>query len=230
LRIGNSSFAFYDLSPVMDFTKSAGFLLGPLSAITLHELVLRRVEVDHLAIPIAVTSSVAYWTFVHYSGFVFATAIAASFWIPLWLYMGAYRAFFHPLRNYAGPFGARLSRWWTVKQNWDTDLHFHRVQQQLQKKYGDYVRTGRWNENHSSDVDKLILTRLGPRELTIFDVDAIPFVLGVQAKTSKGPLFDIMEKSMHLSRDKQFHRQRRRIWDNAVKTSKCDLCSDRAPY
>jgi hypothetical protein len=79
-------------------------------------------------------------------------------------------------------------------------------------------------------VDELILIYLGPRELTIFDVDAIPFILGVQAKTSKGPLFDIMEKSMHLSRDKQFHRQRRRIWDNAFKTSKCDSFSDRAPY
>jgi hypothetical protein len=57
----------------------------------------------------------------------------------------------------------------------------------------------------------------GPRELTIFDVDAIPAILGVQSKTSKGPLYDIMEKSLHLNRDKQFHRQRRRVWDNAFK-------------
>jgi len=57
--------------------------------------------------------------------------------------------------------------------------------------------------------------------LTIFDADAISTILGVQSKTSKGPLYDIMEKSLHLNRDKQFHRQRRRIWDNAFKACQC---------
>lgn len=31
-----------------------------------------------------------------------------------------------------------------------------------------------------------------------------------------------MEKSLHLNRDKAFHRQRRRIWDNAMKASLSD--------
>ncbi len=31
-----------------------------------------------------------------------------------------------------------------------------------------------------------------------------------------------MEKSLHLNRDKVFHRQRRRVWDNAMKTSLSD--------
>jgi hypothetical protein len=127
----------------MDSIQSSVLLLGPLSAIALHEVVLRRHEVDHLALPIIVTSCVAYWTLVYYVGAAYATALAASFWAPLWLYIAAYRAYFHPLREYPGPFAARLSKWWTIKQTYDTNLHFHRVQQQLQRKYGDYVRTGK---------------------------------------------------------------------------------------
>jgi hypothetical protein len=36
---------------------------------------------------------------------------------------------------------------------------------------------------------------------------------------SKGSDYDMMEKSLHMTRDKQFHRQRRRVWDNAFKAS-----------
>lgn len=120
----------------------AVLMLAPLSAVTLHEFVLRRVEVDHLTLPLCITSSAIYWTLVYYTGFYTATFVSISFWVPLWLYIVAYRVIFHPLKDYPGPFGAKLSRWWTIKQTWDSHLHYHRVQQQLQKKYGDYVRTG----------------------------------------------------------------------------------------
>ena len=48
-------------------------------------------------------------------------------------------------------------------------------------------------------------------------------MLGFQSETTKGPFYDVMEKSLHLNRDKVFHRQRRRIWDNAMKTSLSDF-------
>jgi hypothetical protein len=126
----------------MDFDSSKQILLGPLSAIAFHYLILQKVEVDHLALPIIIASCVTYGALAYGISLASATLVAASFWIPLWLTIGAYRAFFHPLRKYPGPFSARLSKWWTVKQNWNTNLHFHRVQQQMQKEYGDYVRTG----------------------------------------------------------------------------------------
>lgn len=116
--------------------------LAPLTAAIIHELVLRRIEVDHLTLPLIVTSSAVYGLLVIYTNLFAATIVAASFWGSLWLYIGAYRAFFHPLQDYPGPFGAKLSRWWTVKETWNSKLHFHRVQQRLQKEYGDYVRTG----------------------------------------------------------------------------------------
>ncbi|KAF1943290.1 cytochrome P450 [Clathrospora elynae] len=187
----------------MESVSTAVFVFAPLSAVILHELILRRIEVDHLALPILGLAITAYWGLLYYSSFIAALLVTSSFWVPLWLYIGAYRVFFHPLKDYPGPFGAKLSRWWTLKQTWDSSLHYHRVLQRLQSEHGDYVRTG-------------------PRELTIFDAAAIQSILGAQSKTSKGPFFDVMEKSLHLNRDKTFHRQRRRIWDNAMKTSLSD--------
>ncbi|KAL6706482.1 hypothetical protein ACN47E_005421 [Coniothyrium glycines] len=178
--------------------------LVPLSTIVLHELVLRRVEVDHLTLPLIATSSTVYGLLIHYTGFITATVVATCFWLPLWLYIGAYRLYFHPLKDFPGPQGAKLSKWWTLKQCWESKLHYHRTLQSLQRKYGDYVRTG-------------------PRELSIFDPAAIQQILSYQSKTSKGPFYDVMEKSLHLNRDKAFHRQRRKIWDNAMKSSLSDF-------
>ncbi|KAJ4407521.1 hypothetical protein N0V91_003789 [Didymella pomorum] len=70
----------------------------------------------------------------------------------------------------------------------------------MQKQYGDYVRTG-------------------PRELTIFDPGALQALLGPQSKTTKGPFYDILDKSLNLNRDRVWHRQRRNVWDNAYKKS-----------
>lgn len=179
---------------------TAVFVLVPLAVITLHEAVLRRVEVDHLVLPILATAGFIYLILAYFHGPLEATILTSSFWCTLGIYVSAYRVFFHPLRAYPGPLGARLSKWYTVKKVIDTKWHWHRVQQGLQKEYGDYVRTG-------------------PRELTIFDPEAIQAILGFQSKTSKGPFYDIMEKSLHLNRDRVWHRQRRKVWDNAMKTS-----------
>lgn len=184
----------------MATSSTASFVLIPLAAITLHETVLRRVEVDHLTLPILGISSAIYLLLAYCVTFFRATAIFLGFWSILWIYIGAYRAFFHPLRDYPGPIGARLSKWYTVKRVIDTRWHWHRVQQDLHKQYGDYVRTG-------------------PRELSIFDPEAVQALYGFQSRTSKGPFYDVMEKSLHLNRDRPWHRQRRKIWDNAMKTS-----------
>lgn len=187
------------LSNMANFS-AAAYVLTPLTAITFHETILRRVEVDHLVLPLLAFSSTVHIGLAYCTGISQATTLCLTFWVTLWMYIGAYRVFFHPLRNFPGPLGARLSKWYTVKKVIDTRWHWYRVQQELQKKYGDYVRTG-------------------PRELSIFDPEAVQALLGPQSKTSKGPFYDVMEKSLHLNRDKPWHRQRRRIWDNAMKTS-----------
>jgi hypothetical protein len=126
----------------MDSVPTVVFVFAPLSAVILHEFILRRMEVDHLTLSILGLSVTAYSVLVYYTGFIAATLVTSSFWVPLWLYIGGYRAFFHPLRNYPGPSGAKLSRWWTIKQTWDSNLRYYLVLQRLQSQYGDYVRTG----------------------------------------------------------------------------------------
>ncbi|KAF2632016.1 hypothetical protein BU25DRAFT_406535 [Macroventuria anomochaeta] len=172
----------------MATTSTALLILVSLAAITLHETVLRRVEIDHLTLPILAVSSTVYLVLACYAGFLQATTLFLTFWSTLWIYIGLYRTLFHPLRRYPGPLGARLSKYYTVKKVIATRWHWHRVQQDLQKQYGDYVRTG-------------------PRELCIFDPEAVQTLLGFQSKTSKGPFYDVMEKSLHLNRDRPWHRQ-----------------------
>lgn len=64
---------------------------------------------------------------------------------------------------------------------------------------------------------------IGPREISIYDPSAIQPLLGFSSLTTKGPFYDVMEKSLHLNRDKVFHRQRRRVWDNGMK--ECKFCT-----
>lgn len=70
---------------------------------------------------------------------------------------------------------------------------------------------------------KLVLINgitIGPRELVIFDPAALIPVLGSGSITGKGPFYDSLETSVSTTRDKEFHRKRRKIWDNAFK--KCE--------
>lgn len=54
-----------------------------------------------------------------------------------------YRAFLHPLHHFPGPFGAKLSKLWSLRQVIRSKSRWHRVSVELHEKYGDYVRTGR---------------------------------------------------------------------------------------
>lgn len=56
-----------------------------------------------------------------------------------------YRAFFHRLRHFPGPFGARLSKFWAVWQTVKSKARWYQVTERLHEEYGDYVRTGKSN-------------------------------------------------------------------------------------
>ena len=64
---------------------------------------------------------------------------------------------------------------------------------------------------------------IGPREISIYDPSAIQPLLGFSSMTTKGPFYDVMEKSLRLNRDKVFHHQRHRVWDNGMK--ECKFCT-----
>lgn len=68
-----------------------------------------------------------------FAGLCFNVSLVAS--------IGAYRLFFHRVRNFPGPWGAKLSRLYAVTLA-SKNLQYHLELQNLHKKYGDFVRTG----------------------------------------------------------------------------------------
>lgn len=53
-----------------------------------------------------------------------------------------YRAFFHRLRRFPGPFAARLTKLWSVYKS-AKSMKYFLVLEDVHKKYGDVVRTGK---------------------------------------------------------------------------------------
>ncbi|KAF5847145.1 hypothetical protein GGP41_003398 [Bipolaris sorokiniana] len=98
-----------------------------------HQLCAIRVEVDHLLLPGLVFSSLFFLLLTFYQGIGPTVVSYVAFWGTLSLWILLYRAFWHPLRHFPGPFGAKLSKLWTVKQAWDSRWDWHRVQQSLRK-------------------------------------------------------------------------------------------------
>jgi cytochrome P450 len=173
-------------------------------AYLLHHFVLKRVEIDHLTLQLLSVSNVGLVCASYVLGLKFAFMIWTSFYAALSGSILIYRAFSHPLRSFPGPFAAKITKWWAVKETLTSSFTYYKeVQPALWRKYGDYVRTG-------------------PRELSIFDANAIQPILGANSKTSKGPFYDVFERNVHLTRDKVWHRQRRRVWDNGMKQSLAD--------
>ncbi|KAK3898351.1 cytochrome P450 monooxygenase [Staphylotrichum tortipilum] len=114
--------------------------------------------------------------------------------------MLVYRAFFHRLSNYPGPFLARLTNFYITARSMKK-LHLFEEVQKLHAQYGDYVR-------------------LGPREISIADPEAVKIIYGSQAPVSKGPWYTLLEPRVPLfmARDKQEHARRRKVWDQGFTT------------
>lgn len=78
---------------------------------------------------------------VYDSTLQFSTLKLACFAFGLTSSILIYRAFFHRLRRFPGPFAARLSKLYAVSLS--TGLRYNIELQKLHQKYGDVVRTGR---------------------------------------------------------------------------------------
>ncbi|KAL2152874.1 hypothetical protein VTH82DRAFT_4029 [Thermothelomyces myriococcoides] len=111
-----------------------------------------------------------------------------------------YRAFFHRLRKYPGPFLARLTNFYITARSMKK-LHLFEEVQKLHEQYGDYVR-------------------LGPSELSIAEPEAVKAIYGSQSPCTKGPWYTLLEPRVPLfmARDKQEHARRRKVWDQGFTT------------
>lgn len=113
-----------------------------------------------------------------------------------------YRVSFHRLRKFPGPALAGVTSWHANILS-AKKLHNFEVIDKMHRQYGDYVR-------------------VGPRELSIKDPRALPFIYGPASQTTKGPFYDGAQPyiSVHSTRDKKDHARRRKAWDRSF-SSKC---------
>ncbi|CAK7234643.1 hypothetical protein SCUCBS95973_009004 [Sporothrix curviconia] len=126
-----------------------------------------------------------------------AIALGSSLLAGMYASMLVYRAAFHRLGRFPGPFAARLSNLWITGksiQRQDKCL----VIQDLHRKYGDIVR-------------------IGPSELSIVHAAAPEAIHANRTTCVKGPWYNILYplESLQMIRNKDVHSVRRKTWDRA---------------
>ncbi|KAK2616801.1 hypothetical protein QQS21_000178 [Conoideocrella luteorostrata] len=126
----------------------------------------------------------------HVGGYVFG----------LYISMLIYRAYFHRLHSYPGPFLAKLTNFYITALS-VRKLQLFKVVQNLHAQHGDYVR-------------------LGPSELSIADPAAVQALYGTASPTTKGPWYTLLEPRtpLFMARDKREHARRRKVWDQGFST------------
>ncbi|KAK9771404.1 hypothetical protein SCAR479_11883 [Seiridium cardinale] len=124
-------------------------------------------------------------------------SLGLSLILGIWSSMLIYRAVFHPLNRFPGPFWARLSNLYVTSLT-AKNLHLYEEIQKLHNKYGEVVR-------------------IGPSELSIITPSATSAILGNKSPCVKGPFYDIIHPviSLQMTRNKEDHAVRRKVWDRA---------------
>lgn len=145
-----------DFFPVnMEFLKASFstnlLITGATAGVIIHQ-VLRRVFIDIYPFKTVGAVVVSHWVllgvFYRYGENTLWEANRQAFelvcytMISLAVNIFVYRAFFHRLRHFPGPFGARLSKFWAVWHTVKSKARWYQVTQRLHEEYGDYVRTG----------------------------------------------------------------------------------------
>jgi hypothetical protein len=134
--------------------RSAAFSLGVLS----HVALFNRGEWDVATAKICVfvlssqvlgtTGLLHYFPGEHDTPSIAAKSVASitSFWIlGIFTSILVYRAFFHRLNSFPGPYVARLSNLYPTALS-AKSLHLYEEVQSLHKQYGDFVRLGQYHD------------------------------------------------------------------------------------
>ncbi|ROW16851.1 hypothetical protein VPNG_01522 [Cytospora leucostoma] len=112
-----------------------------------------------------------------------------------------YRTLFHRCRKFPGPLGAKISKFWSAYVA-SKNIQYYKELGNFHETYGDFVRTG-------------------PREIAIFRESALPTIYGPASKCTKSTWYsqtghDPKKASLHMTRDHNDHRNRRKAWDRGV--------------
>ncbi|KIW88830.1 uncharacterized protein Z519_10314 [Cladophialophora bantiana CBS 173.52] len=193
----------YALNVELGVTAATAFVLG----IIFHHSI-RPIEIDNRVWTLLIlfsgfnTAAFFGYAFVGQHGILAGALrlfiVDGAFLVGVYGSIAIYRLFFHRLRKFPGPWGAKLSRFWALKRSMKK-VQFNYEVEALHKQYGDFVR-------------------IGPREISINRASAIELVYGPPSKLPKSPWYsqvsdDINKTSINSTRDMHIQRQRRRAWD-----------------
>lgn len=133
-----------------------------------------------------------YHTFLRTS--LFATTFSAALLTSILLY----RILFHRCRKFPGPLGAKFSRFYAAGLA-GKNVQYYKEIAKLHKQYGDFVRTG-------------------PREVSVLRSSAVQLIYGPNSRCRKSTWYgqtgnDPAKCSIHMTRDSNSHRLRKRAWD-----------------
>ena len=128
----------------------------------------------------------------YYEAVTTAAAWCLSYIGAVFISILIYRLYFHKLKNFPGPSGARISQFWHVAKIWkkvDQFRHLDRLHQQ----YGEYVRAG-------------------PNLLSISDPDIVNVVHGPATTFDKAEWYQAGKPltTLHQMSDRVMHDKRRR--------------------
>lgn len=139
--------------------------------------------------------------------------IVLSYAASLLTSVAVYRAFFHKLRKFPGPIGARVSKFWHVGKLLGRPNF--KVLDELHQQYGDFVRTGESLRPARNQQSCSYRELLGPNEISVRSPSAMAEINGPGSRCTKAPFYDLLlpRTSIITTRNKTLHDQRRRIWD-----------------
>ncbi|ORY18831.1 cytochrome P450 67 [Clohesyomyces aquaticus] len=131
-------------------------------------------------------------------GFMKASLFAGGFNAGLLSSIAIYRLFFHRCRSFPGPFRAKLTRFYAANLSAE-NVQYYKELAKMHDKYGDFVRTGQ-------------------REISILRKSAVPLIYGPNSECLRSTWYgqtgnDPKKCSIHMTRDFNDHRMRRRAWD-----------------
>lgn len=138
------------LRAVLDVNLIRTAMSGASMGVLLHVTILRVVEIENFLfqfLGFLSASTVAFLTAYLASGFPVVDSIKrvfllnTGFYIALFCSIAAYRVFFHRLRHFPGPAGAKVSRFYTASIA-SKKIQYYKEVDKLHQKYGDFVRTG----------------------------------------------------------------------------------------
>ena len=143
-----------------------------------------------------------------------ATIFATSFNTTVLLSIAVYRLVFHRCRNFPGHPLAKISRFYAAYLS-AKDVQYFKELARVHTEYGDFVRTG---SSIATYRFRYADRSLGPREISVLRKSAVQIIYGPNSELRKSTWYgqtgnDITKTSIHMTRNHETHKQRRRAWD-----------------